>query len=193
MSQKEEDQAFTVRVTGPGVTLERNIPEAAALSLINSILSGSIADSGSTVVTALTPEPQAPPPPTGRPAVSLREYLEDAEATRNPDKITAIGAYIMKHQSQEEFARKEVVQGFRQAGEPSPRNITRDWSWAIRIGWIAEDPNSPKMFYVTNKGFEAIANKFSLEIRKKSALPQKRKRAQASQPAPTTAVALDED
>ncbi len=90
-------------------------------------------------------------------------------AGRNPDKILAIGDYMLECEGAEDFGRVEVKSRFRTAGEAMPKNFTRDFGWALKNGWIAEDPNKPDRFYVTRTGKTALSEKFSDDIKKASA------------------------
>jgi len=116
------------------------------------------------------------PRPGGR-RTSLREFLEETQATRNPDKITAIAEYLALHEEVELFTRDDIKGRYRSAGEAAPANFPRDFAWALRNGWVAEDSKSPGSFYVTSKGRTAVENKFPDEIKKATAQPAGRKRS----------------
>lgn len=108
--------------------------------------------------------------------MSLREFMEEAGAKRNPEKIVAIGAYLVRTLNQESFTRKEVKLQFKNAGEPVPGNYTRDFDWAVSNGWLAPIHGGHKDYWVTDTGLDAIANKFSEEIRKGTKLKSRRAR-----------------
>jgi hypothetical protein len=107
---------------------------------------------------------------------SLREFLDHVEARRNPEKIVAIGEYLTIHENRSDFSKDEVLSQFRVAREPVPGNFPRDFTWALSIGWIAEDAHNRGRFYVTKTGKAAIQERFSRAIKKKSVIKPARRR-----------------
>jgi hypothetical protein len=72
---------------------------------------------------------------------------------------------------------------FRNAGEPVPGNLPRDFTWTISNGWIAEDAHNLGHYYVTQKGKTAIAERFSGEVKRKSGFKSgARRRRRSSRP-----------
>jgi hypothetical protein len=92
--------------------------------------------------------------------------LDETQARRNPDKITAIGEYLSEHEGQGEFTRDDIKSRFKLAGEAAPANFGRDFAWAVSNGWIAEDHKNPGSFYVTKKGRDSIDARFAAEVTK---------------------------
>ncbi|MBW3557682.1 MAG: hypothetical protein KY454_12195, partial [Actinobacteria bacterium] len=76
------------------------------------------------------------------------------EAKRNPDKIVAIGAFLVDHLGKESFTR-EVKARFQHAGGTPPANFARDFSLAVSNKWIAQAPGSAGNYFVTNTGRKA--------------------------------------
>ncbi|MCU1523760.1 MAG: hypothetical protein JWO18_654 [Microbacteriaceae bacterium] len=81
-----------------------------------------------------------------------RDAIELSGATKNPEKIVALGAYVLQDGG-ETFKTEDVKTQFRRARETPPANFTRDLSVAIASGWVVED--GPGEYYLNNK-FEGI-------------------------------------
>lgn len=172
---------FTVSIKGDGVTIEKSVPPRVARQMINLIMGGTDSDEPVSRQEELVSRTGAPasshPPRSVARRTSLREFLEEAQATRNPDKITAIAEYLALHEQVELFTRDDIKGRYRLAGEAAPANFPRDFGSAVRNGWIAEDSKSSGSFYVTSKGHAAVENKFSGEVKKATAQPSSRKRS----------------
>jgi len=104
-------------------------------------------------------------PSSSSPPLSIRKFLRESGAQRNPDKIVAIGAFLRDHLGWESFSRNDVRSQLRNSGSRVPRNLTRDIKWAISIGWIEEVPNNRGWYVVTGAGQEALDGRFSSEFR----------------------------
>lgn len=105
-------------------------------------------------------------PSDSSPPLSIRKYLRESGAQRNPDKIVVIGAFLRDHLGWESFSRHDVRSQLRNSGARVPRNLTRDFKWAMSIGWIAEVPDTRGWYRVTEFGQEALDSKFSPDMRK---------------------------
>jgi hypothetical protein len=164
-------RTYSLSLKGDGMTVDRNIDEATALQVLSLVMR-----SKGTITT--------PPPPTREPSISmphagaggqsLREYLDDVEAKRNPDKILAVAKYL-SNQTGKNFTRAEVRGLFQQAAEPVPGNYGRDFRWTVRNGWLAPVSGSKGQFYVTDAGDKALAAKFSAEIKRKTGVSKGRR------------------
>lgn len=173
---------YDFSLTGDGISITRKVPEAVARSIIALVLGGAVMP---TREISFAQPPNAsgsmPAPRHAHERLSLREYLDDVGATRNPDKITAIGQFMLEQEERDLFTRDDVKSRFRSAGEAAPGNFPRDFSLAVRTGWISEDPKSPGSFYVTKKGREALQGGFVAEVRRP---PSKKRRRDGSDPGP---------
>jgi hypothetical protein len=174
------EELYKVSIKGVGVTIEKSVPARVARQMINAIM-GDAAPyepvSSQEMPVARNPLGTGYAPAAGGHKTSLREFLDESRASRNPDKITAIAQYIFVHEGADLFTRNDIKGRFRTAGEAAPANFTRDFTWAVKNGWVAEDAKSSGSFYVTKKGGAAIKNKFSDEIKKGTAQPSGRKRS----------------
>ncbi|MBW2622541.1 MAG: hypothetical protein JRD68_06510 [Deltaproteobacteria bacterium] len=104
-------------------------------------------------------------PSSSSPPLSIRRFLRESGAQRNPDKIVAIGAFLRDHLGWESFSRHDIRSQLKNSGARVPRNLTRDIKWALSIGWIEEVPDNRGWFVVTEAGQEALEGRFSPEFR----------------------------
>jgi hypothetical protein len=167
VSEGETEQRYMLSLKGEGISIEREIDQATARAVVGIVLGGSI---------ALPPQSGLQAPRANHDRISLREFLNEAEAKRMPDKIVSIGEYIISHMGQENFSADDLRNGFRSAAETLPANLGRDLQWTISNGWLAKDPRNPGVYYVTHSGRAAIEAKFSGEVKKKTGFGTKRRR-----------------
>lgn len=168
-------QPYKVTIEGPGLSLVMgDVPKAICDQITVLILTGNVA---TPVVPAAPPGPAVTGgrvAPTGSiqipPALSLREYLNELEPKRGPDKITAIGMYLQDHDSKETFSSAELETAFERASEPVPGNLPRDVKWTVKTGWIAPKSDAKGRYYVTQTGRIAASKKFPKELAKKTRL-----------------------
>lgn len=164
--------SYALTLDGNGVTVKRDIPESVARAVIALVMGGSTAPSSVAVSTGVGAAGN--PPPTGTTvAQSVREYLDETDAKRNPDKIVTVAGYL-KSQGQLSFSRDDIKQQFPKAGEPIPGNYARDFALAVSTGWIAEHANTGS-FYITGKGEKAISGGFDDKIRRPATKRRSRK------------------
>lgn len=146
-----DEPKFKLSLKGEGITVEQDVPAAVARDIIAIVLGGAPSTRGARG----TPMSQASG--TGS-NLSIREFVDEAGAKKNPHIVTAIGQYLIDVDGQERFTRAEVKAKFAKAGEPTPANISRDMAHAASSGWVAENPRG--QFYVTDTGRRAIEAKF---------------------------------
>lgn len=85
---------------------------------------------------------------TGKAAESARDALDLSGAKTNPEKIVALGEYVLQDGG-ETFKVEDVKAQFRRARETAPANFSRDLAAAVDAGWIAQDGGEE--YYITNK------------------------------------------
>jgi len=163
---EETTPGYRLTLKGDGITVERDISEAMAKDIIAMILGGCLY-LGSPIL----------PPPTGRTAIpqqnhskqqngssspkkSLREYMNEVGATKNPQKILVIAHYLVSFMGKELFSIADIKPQFKVASEPIPANLNRDFQVLSQNGWIAPDHEERKMYFITQTGLDALANKF---------------------------------
>jgi hypothetical protein len=111
--------------------------------------------------------------------LSIREFLDEHNAKRNPDIITATALYLSVHEGKPYFTKEDILDAFEAAAEPAPKNFPRDLKWAIKIGWIAEKRGTTDTYYVTSSGKNAVNSSFPNELIKKTKDPFSGKKASA--------------
>ncbi len=94
---------YELRLTGGGVAVERQVSEAQALQIVSLVMGGEPAPRA-----ASTAPPSSRATHRGSLATTVGEYLDEVEAKRNPDKIVAIGAFLVDHLGKESSTREEV-------------------------------------------------------------------------------------
>lgn len=166
MAEDENEKLYDLSLSGDGISITRRVSEAIARNIIDLVMGGPALKPQREVGVAREARDNIRSAPTSRDRLSLREYLDEVGAARNPDKITSIGQYMLDHEGRDLFSRDDVKARFRTAGEPAPGNFHRDFAVAISTGWISEDPHSPGNFYVTKKGREVLEGKFVANIRR---------------------------
>jgi hypothetical protein len=160
---------YSLSLKGEGMAVERKIDEATALEVLALVMTG--APATDTTHGEKRERPRATERRSGR--KSLREYLDEVGAKRNPDKIVSIAEYISE-ETGKNFTRDDVKNRFEDAAEPVPGNYGRDFQWGVRNGWIA--PAATKGdYYVTDAGRKAIEAKFDAETKKKTGVSKGRR------------------
>lgn len=79
---------------------------------------------------------------------SAREALDVSGAKTNPEKIVALGAYVLQDGG-DTFKVEDVKTQFRRARETAPGNFARDLGVAVQAGWIVE--NEGNEYSLTNR------------------------------------------
>ncbi len=171
MEQNEKAEAFSISVEGEGVTIKKDVDPARARQVIDLLMGGSLPSgpSASPAAHGATVQPGAgTQTPSARQMgrMSLREFMNDSQATSYPEKIVAIGTYLDVHEGQDSFSRDDIKTRLAQAREKAPGNLPRDFGVVLRNGWVDEDPKKPETFFVTNTGRQAVDQKFSGDVRR---------------------------
>lgn len=190
-----ETNGYTIKIEGGGLTLEREVAKPVGEKIVMLLLTGDEAflTPPSSVVPPPTPQDDqtasnvgstasVPPAPAGtasdgEPALSIREFLNEHEPKRSPDKIAAIGVYLKDHDGMDVFSASDLKKAFEDAAERIPGNLSRDISWVVKASWIAPKLGAKGKYYVTHSGREAVTKKFPPEIVKKTTVDSKSKRS----------------
>lgn len=182
----ETGSKYKITLEGDGISVDKDVNEEQARRILN-ILMGPASMMAHPVARertrrntesheARSSHTAAPSPQ----ALSLREYLDEVGAKRNPDKILAMGAYITEATGIEEFSAEEVKNCFPKAAEKIPANYNRDFRWVISNGWIAENHQEEGRYYITKTGKQALSQSFPKELTKPQPGYAKRKKKQQS-------------
>jgi hypothetical protein len=165
-------EKYQVTIKGPGLTVEREVGESKAFEILGIVMAGSAQTPARDIparestTAARRPVEEATAQKSSNRKQSLREYLDEVEAKRNPDKILAIAKYVADDTGNDRFASDDVKARFPDAAERVPGNYGRDFRWVVRNGWIASAGSGTDEFYVTGKGDKALAEKFSIDVRR---------------------------
>ena len=158
-----EEQLYKVKIEGCGLSLEREVLKAIGDQVVVLILTGQ-QDIGTTRhQTDLRHKVLR-----GSAEMSLREFLNESNATKIPEKITAIGNYLMTSKNNDVFNRDDIITGFESAAESVPKNLPRDIKWTLKAGWIALKTGTKDQYYVTHTGKQALEGKFSSDAVKRA-------------------------
>jgi hypothetical protein len=157
---------YSFSLKGPGVSIERQVDEEVACQLMHIAMGGP----HSAMPVQHGSIHRQSNQHDASPKLSLREFLLQAQPKRNPDKITAIAVFMKRHDGVGDFAREEILAKYRQAGEQTPSNFHRDFNWALKAGFLAEDPVKHGRFYVTGTGETAVSSQFPAEMLKSTGL-----------------------
>lgn len=123
---------------------------------------------------------------------SPREAILSTGAKTNAQKILVLGAYIAQRDNTNEFASGELKTLFIKAGEPAPRNLSRDIRDAVKASYITESFDTSDSFIVTNTGYSALQESFASETGRKPARSRKKNSSGSrSQKAPEMPEWLD--
>lgn len=147
----KDDTNLSLTVTGLGTSITRKITfsELARILLLIAQSSG--------IPNTLEESPSEQTLPT---QVTIREFLNDKNASTNPQKIAAVAAYL-KDRDYKSVTIEVFKQNFERAAEPVPRNITRDIRDAVRFGWIAESHKEQGAYFITATGETIVRSGFS--------------------------------
>lgn len=150
---------YHLKLTGPrGMAFEKDLDETG----VKRVLSASMGAGELPLVAGVSPGPRTAPEPAGAEPehhlpISVREFWNQHGVRTIPQKITALGAHL-RASGQQGFTREDVLRGFEDAGEPTPKNLYRDLTKTVGFGWIARSRANADGFYVTAMGLQAIGD-----------------------------------
>jgi hypothetical protein len=172
------ESVYKLKIEGDGLIFEREISKEVGDKILILILSGGKQSTATPIPTGVSSSQEEKTLIHKRPSdVSVREFLDDHNAKRNPDMITALGLYLHDHNQQNSFTKEDILNAFEAAAEPAPKNFARDLKWAIKIGWVAEKRDMKDNYYVTASGKTAVNTSFPDDLIKKTKVPLKPKKA----------------
>ncbi|MEX0280545.1 MAG: hypothetical protein AB3N13_05060 [Arenibacterium sp.] len=171
---------FKLTHIGECITVEQDVDRKAALAILTRVLSGNDIESengqieqqnrsrapkqieydeatvGSMTVVTASDSMQA----FSEKPLSLREFINTHEPKTNAQFILCIAEFMAKNENSERFSREVIKHRFPTAGEPIPKNFSRDFQTSIDKGWIGEDPSKRGEFYVTRTGERQLKDGF---------------------------------
>jgi hypothetical protein len=92
--------------------------------------------------------------------LSLIELVQQKQPGTNPQRIALFAYYREKYEGLQRFARDDLSPYFGKAKISPSGNYARDFTEAVRKGWIHEDGTDS---YLTSKGVEAVESGFEGE------------------------------
>ncbi|MFN8398748.1 MAG: hypothetical protein U0X74_01940 [Anaerolineales bacterium] len=164
------ESVYKVKIEGEGLTFEREVSKELGDRILMLILSGANPSLPSHQVnsSSSTKPKESTSTDEHHADLSIREFLDNHNAKRNPDIITAIGTYLNTHENMQFFVKEDILNAFESAAEPAPKNFSRDLKWAIKVGWVAEKRDTPDTYYVTSSGKNAVNTSFPAELIKRT-------------------------
>lgn len=153
---------FQITISGDDFLFSRKVSYDQVKKITQLVLSDA--------VTSQTTEPKSSSLESTTPSTSqtsLVQFLEQTQAQRSPDKITAIIYYLREYQHLPVSTKDDISQAFEAAMLPLPKNLNRDIRWAEKNGWIAEKSGQGG-FYLTTVGKDVVDAHFPKDVTKKT-------------------------
>jgi hypothetical protein len=91
------------------------------------------------------------------PRVGLAELIKEKQAITTSQFLAVFAYFREKYQKQSRFSRADLEGYFQMAKENPPTNYDRDFTDAVRKGWIHEEGENS---FITSKGIEAVEGGF---------------------------------
>ena len=177
--------SYKVSVTGPGVSIEKDLAPDQLFGVLSIVLGGTqqpaTASLGVQIQTPAGQQPQG-----ARPPVSLREFLNNSAAKTIPQKLLAMAVYNNQILNRETIGRDDFRPMFQRAGEALPGNFARDLRLALAQGWLEESHAQPDTFYVTATGEDVVANSFEAGTARTTRRPRRKTKRTAKPKADST-------
>ena len=165
-----EQKGIKITIRGDGINVERDVNEGVAREVLLLVLGGrgSAGREGAADGQRLGErgEGLAEKPLGGR--TSLRDFLTAHGPKRNPEKIATIAEYLKTYESKPTVTKQSLAKAYEEAAEPVPGNLSRDITWTVKIGWLADKQGASDTYYITSSGSQAVRSKFPPELRKKT-------------------------
>src|SRR5690348_1079501 len=127
-------EEFTIAVKGPGIDVSKKVDGQKALQALQ-LLWGDGGTASFRAAGSAMPHDTV----SNHSGLSVGEFLATLRANSNAEKISGIALYLQEHHRQARLKKEEIAEWFTNAGEPPPKNPTRDLQSAISRRLIAED------------------------------------------------------
>lgn len=108
------------------------------------------------------------------PRQSPRQSLMASDAKTNTEKIVVLADFICKRDSLNVFSPKEIQVEFKRAGEPLPKNFTRDFINAVVQGYILE--TDEHNYVLTDLAVDALREGFNTQRSSGTSITSKRRK-----------------
>lgn len=156
-------EPVTVSIQGAGLSFNAQTDFFKAgqiIAFLNSPQSSQAGNSSSSITTAQRFLPDSSP------RKSPREAILSAGASTNAQKIAVLAQYILQDGAKRTFNSAEIKPLFARAGEPTPKNFSRDMQDAVRACYIFESLEQSGEYELSEKVHELINTKFQSETDK---------------------------
>lgn len=173
--------AVTITINIDGVPIEKEISLTQAGKIL-AFLGTEEGSVGGADVASYNQPPQQVLGDTIGHKQSVRELIDGASATTNPQKIVVMGNHIANNDPTGLFTGEAVRALFPKLREKVPRNFGRDLEAAVKQGWIEGDPDQKGFYFVTRSGEAKLAEGFG------SARSSRKKRSNASKGSRSTSI-----
>jgi hypothetical protein len=143
------DASIKLTLEGSGLSYSGSVTLAQAAEIVRvASLSPEQLSSGLAPLPSMTVASQA----SGIEKLSLPEALNRSKPTTSAETIAVIATWIMDSEGVESVSRADVASRYRDARLPPPGNLPRDFSQAVRKGFLASVRGNSDQFYVTQTG-----------------------------------------
>lgn len=154
---------INVTIEGEGLSLKKET----SLQKAGQIIAFLGSEEGSIGVVPGT-QPHSPTSLMTSSATSPNDLINEAKAKTNAQKMTVLGKYLSEKDGTDGFLIKEILLQLRKMGD-EPGNFTRDLKKAVNdLQYIYEIDLKAGKYGVSEKGLNAIQNKFADEVRRPS-------------------------
>ena len=117
--------------------------------------------------------------PAGLRPVSLREVMDKAAPASFSQNIAVFAYHREKHEDLPRFSRADLRGYFSKAKLTPPSTYDREFTKAVKLGWIHEEGDDS---YLTTKGLEAVEAGFGGKQLPRGKAVAKRRRGRARKP-----------
>lgn len=153
-----QGETVTVRITGRGIDLSREIDIGALPQIMSFLFSSrgpvSPPDGGRHTQIITSASPATPVGGLERPT-GIVEYLREKRPQTSSDTILVLAGYLELHENRRPFGREDLRRLLRAARLPEPANFPRDVGVAVSKGYIQSFGEG---FQLTNSGLDLVGH-----------------------------------
>lgn len=152
--------AVKISINGEGLTYERETDLQKAGQIITFLNSESLQSGNNTRYSNSTDSGMSSGLLGSR--QSPRQALLGSDAKTNIEKMVVLADFVCRRDGITAFSPKEIQIEFKKAGEPLPKNFTRDFSKAIQQGYVLEGEEKGT-YNLTDLATDALRDGFSTQ------------------------------
>jgi len=96
-------------------------------------------------------------------ALSIKEFMIQKQPKNDVQRTLVIGFYLENYTKLSSFSCRDITDGFREAKEPVPKNVSDKIQMNIAKGHMMETPRGnkgPRTYVLTNTGESFVRNNF---------------------------------